>query len=55
MEMMINAERIKPYLADYEKVTGNKTDNFICPITLEPCETNELIESRKGCQDELFE
>lgn len=42
--MMITAERIEPYLADYEKVTGNRTDRFVCPITLEPCETSDLIE-----------
>ncbi len=42
--MMITAERIEPYLADYEKVTGNRTERFVCPITLEPCETSDLIE-----------
>ena len=41
---MISPEKIKPYLEDYEKVTGNATDKFICPITLKPCERHELIE-----------
>lgn len=42
---MITAEKIKPYLEDYEKATGNATEHFICPITLKECDVTDLIEA----------
>jgi hypothetical protein len=40
--LMASREQVKPYLEDYERVTGQRTDKFICPLTLEPCELDEI-------------
>lgn len=34
---------LQPYLDDYAAVTGQTTDEFICPITLEPVACGEVI------------
>jgi len=43
--MAIGTEQLKKYLDDYAAVTGDKTDLFICPLTLNKCEPAKLIEA----------
>jgi hypothetical protein len=40
----MTTQKLQPYLDDYYRVTGTKTDKFICPLTLEPCESDQLID-----------
>src|ERR1700677_3981393 len=37
-------KNLQSYLDDYFDVTGTRTDNFICPLTLTPCEPDQLID-----------
>ena len=39
---MYSRAEIQPYLDDYAKVYGSRTDRFICPITLERCELHKV-------------
>ncbi|CAN5407936.1 hypothetical protein BH09PLA1_BH09PLA1_01500 [soil metagenome] len=42
--MPIDPKELQRHLDGYHAVTGNRTERFICPITLRPCETHELID-----------
>ena len=41
--MSIDKHRLAAHLDDYFCVTDRKTDRFVCPITLQQCDTHELI------------
>lgn len=41
--MSVSKESIQKCIDDYLACTGNETDRFICPITLQPVPTDEVI------------
>ena len=40
---MIDPTSLQSHLDDYERVFGEKTDRFVCPITLHKCNEEELM------------
>lgn len=42
--MAVTAQQLRPFLSDYGDVTGARTDLFVCPITLLPTTTKDLVE-----------
>jgi hypothetical protein len=42
--MAVTLDRLRPYLDDYAKITGQPKEKFVCPLTHRECDVNELIE-----------
>ncbi len=40
---MIDPQDLAKHLKDYSELTGQTSDQFICPLTLEPCASDTLI------------
>jgi hypothetical protein len=43
--MSVDRQRLSVHLDDYFRVTGRKTGQFVCPITLRECDEEELVDA----------